>query len=144
MKGRWETVSTFLPKKETKKIVSKYLLISLCLLLITVIYEHFAHGVTSTYMRITFLYPLVGGSGLTLLLSNHYQPSKLTTYLWKMGLTTLVVGSFLVGIFEIYGSIETIVYIYFYIGGALSVSAIILYLIDVLINKAKIDKEDIS
>lgn len=142
MKGRWETVSTYLLKKEAYKQALKYLVISLALLFATIIYENFSHGINSIYMRITCLFPFIGGTLLTLILTNQHKPNKLSISLWRMGLSTLVVGSFLLGVFEIYGSIETFVYIYFYVGGVLSILSIIIYIIYLL--KRKTNREDIS
>lgn len=92
-------------------------------------------------MRLAFLFPLIGGSALSLLLPRIIKPNKFSSAFWKMGLTTYVVGFFLLGIFEIYGSIEPTVYIYLYLGGVLLALSIINYLVYSIMSKIKNKKQ---
>ncbi|MCK7486998.1 MAG: hypothetical protein MZU97_16955 [Bacillus subtilis] len=68
------------------------------------IYQIFAHGVNSNAMQYAFLIVLLGGGIPTLLLEIVPPAGESSVHLWKMGLTTWVIGRLLFGVFEIYGS----------------------------------------
>lgn len=88
----------------------------------------YANGVKSAYMAQAFLIPLIGGVVVCLLLLFFTVPEKPVTSLWRMGIVTLVVGSLLQGVFEIYGTEVTIVKVFFYVGAILLGIAFLLYL----------------
>ena len=129
MKGRWATVSIFLSHKTQFKLSFKYLIISLSLVLFNYIYSIFAHGISSAYMTYAFLFPLVGGSLVSLFFIKIPIPKDLTKSLWRMGLSTLTVGSILKGVFDIYGSGSSLVPIFFVTGLILLATSIITYII---------------
>lgn len=95
-----------------KKHVLWYILLSLCLILFTMIYEWFSFGVTSLFMRLSFLVPLLGGS-ISLVIKYYIKPKTQVISLWHMSLYALTAYLIMSGIFEIYGSSEptTIVFL---------------------------------
>lgn len=95
-----------------KKQVLWYILLSLCLILFTIIYEWFSYGVTSLSMRLSFLVPLLGGS-MALIIEHYIKPKTHVISLWHMSLYALTAYLIMSGIFEIYGSSEptTIVFL---------------------------------
>ncbi len=127
MKERWAIVSTSLNKTYQKK-AQNYLWVTITLFLIVILYEHFSHGVSSVFMKASILFPLFGGCLLSLVIPSFETPGKIEAALYRMALSTLTIGFFLYGVFEIYGSIESLVVIYFYLGGFLTLLAVMLYL----------------
>ncbi len=99
---------------------------SIFLILFDLIYEQFAHGVSSNYMRFAFLIPAVVGA-IIIGVYRPFEKHPLPEQLLEMGSTTLVVGCLLKGIFDIYGSVDPLVWYFFYIGGLLIFSSIIVF-----------------
>lgn len=106
----------------------RYLYISILLLIVIIIYEQFSHGVTSNLMRLSILFPLIGGFILPLILRKILLPNKTEKLLWYMCISSFTVGFFVYGIFEIYGSVESLVYIYFYFGFTVGLISMISYI----------------
>ncbi|MFA6801154.1 MAG: hypothetical protein WCR19_03500 [Acholeplasmataceae bacterium] len=123
-------MSILVKHKEQLKLTLKYLLVSLFLILFNYIYSLFAHGVSSNYMSRAYLIPLIGGGLLSLIMLAFNNLTDLAKHLWDMGLTTLVVGSLLHGVFDIYGSESSFVKIFFIVGILLLFISIIVYFND--------------
>jgi len=121
---------------EDKKIFVKrafiYLAISAFLVGFNLVYSIFAHGIGSDYMQYAFLLPLIGGSVMSLLLILLPRASDTVCHLWRMGITTLVTGSLLHGVFDIYGSEVALVKVFFVVGGILLISSFIVYIINII------------
>ena len=118
-----------------KKTLS-YLFLSLFVLLLGQIYEHFSHGVYSNYMLFAFLFPLLGlflpNLLLRLLPKKDVAKSEGCTWsmersstsltgeknfsFWKWGIATLTVGSLYKGILEIYGTSSNLELSYLIVG----------------------------
>ena len=94
----------------TKKSVVSYLIFSITLLIISAIYNHYSHNVTSIFMSYVFIIPLLGAL-LSLL-------SKKNTYHNLLGasILTLSLSSLLEGIVAIAGTTSYYVYILLIIG----------------------------
>lgn len=124
-KERWEIVSTSIGKFRFSKPFYGYFTTSFFLLVSTYIYEQFSHGVHSNFMRTSFLIPLLGGLMLMTLTSLSKIKHPWMISLWHMGLTSLVYGFLLHGVFDIYGTFEPLVYIFIWLGGLLCASSIL-------------------
>lgn len=99
-----------------------YLGISGFCLLLSTVYTHYGHGVTSASMTWLALYPLLGGS-LAFLLVGLWVPAaegvprrRLWFNLYNSGLVTLILGSALRGVFEIAGTASPYTGVYFLTG----------------------------
>ncbi len=80
-------------------------------------------------MQYAFLIVLLGGGIPTLLLEFVPPAGESSVQLWKMGLTTWVIGRLLFGVFEIYGSEVAMVGVFTPVALALLFGSLILYLI---------------
>ena len=117
VKGALVILST----SDIKKSILAYLGVTIFLIILNYIYSLFSHNVSSNYMTYMFIYPLIGGLfvNLVLLISKKITEVKLF-YIGKSvlnyGIATLVIGSFLKGVFEIAGTNSIYLIYYFYIG----------------------------
>lgn len=85
-------------------------------------YEQFSHGVYSECMLLFFLIPLLGGALPSfLLLLARCVPGRTTRSLWACAMATLSVGCCLSGVFEIYGTVSSLLIFYWAAGGGLAV-----------------------
>lgn len=105
------------------------------LLLFTIVYEQFSHGVTSINMRIAFLMPLLLGYGLAYISQYIPIPKKMIFDVWGMGITTLVSGLLLQGIFYIYGTSNDVVNIFYYVAIFIFVVTVFLYILQLIKQK---------
>lgn len=89
------------------------------------VYELFGHGVLSWYMVLMPLWPLLGGALLFWVLALlRVHPTQVTRCLYHAGLITFTVGSCVTGVFEIYGSVPTVVRYYWWAGACLTTAAL--------------------
>ena len=98
----------------------RYGVSSLACALFSAVYESLSHGVFSSWMVFLFVIPL--GLGVVPALMCHVlrvRPSYLAQQLWACGVTTLILGSCLLGVLEIYGTTSSLVLPYFPAGAAL-------------------------
>ncbi len=77
-------------------------------------------------MRFAFLYPLVMGTGVYLILHYFHRYEIVSNNLYNTGIATLMVGSIFQGIIDITGADTTYAKYYFMIGIPLVVIAIVL------------------
>lgn len=101
--------------KRIKKSIVAYFFISIFLIVFDRIYAVFSHGVSSLSMNLMFLYPLIGGVGVYIILKYLCKEKgikfRLTFNIYNTGIATLTIGSLLKGIMDIAGtSSEYIVY----------------------------------
>lgn len=89
------------------------------------VYELLSHGVLSWYMALLPLWPLLGGAIPFLVLARlRISTAQLTRCLWHAGLLTLTAGSLMTGVFEIYGSMSSLVRVYWIAGAALTAAGL--------------------
>lgn len=85
-------------------------------------YECFSHGVWSVWMVGLCAYPLLlGVLPVTVCGCLHVRVGRIARQLWACGVMTLVAGSCLRGVFEIYGTTSELVWPYLPMGLALLV-----------------------
>ena len=84
-----------------------YTVASISTLVIGTVYECFSHQVYSPFMYLHFQIPLLQGLAPNLLahkLHKYCLRSENAKAAYKMGVLTLIFGSFLKGVFDIYGT----------------------------------------
>lgn len=110
-----------------------YLFASLFCAIFGAIYEYFSHDVYSIYMIYAFLLPLAGGV-LPFLCMDFFSckrlPGRLPCHFYHFGIATLTIGSIFQGVLEIYGTTNTLIRVYWVVGGWLFGMGILLYLIE--------------
>ena len=110
--------------------VKRGLIASSALLLFAAVYECFSHGVVSAFMVGAFLIPLLGGALPGLLLERlpaRQRPGGGSRWLWGAGLTVLTAGSLFRGVLEIYGTTSRLGAVYWAVGFALCLAAVLSY-----------------
>ena len=119
---------------KTKKDFSKrsfvYLIISVILALTGAVYELFSHGVYSYSMIYAFAVPLILGALLNMILERleAHPPKSITCQIWHSGVGTLTLGLLISGVFQIYGSANGLLNVYYIAGFVLLITGAILYL----------------
>lgn len=111
---------------DIRKVRKNYLIYSLFLLIFSLIYESFSHGVYSNYMIFSFLIPFIYGYCGSFLITKY--ASKIGNTLYNLGVVTLSVGCVIKGILEIYGTTNRLLYVYIVIGLMLVILGIVIYL----------------
>lgn len=122
-------------RKRTRRGALRYLAASAFCGLFAAVYEHFGHGVYSSYMVYLFLWPLLGGMPALLLalakpaaFYGRLYPARAVRELWGAGVATLTLGSCLRGVFDIYGTTAPLVRAYWFAGTLLLLTALALYI----------------
>ena len=94
----------------------------------------FSHGVYSNYMLLAFLFPLFGGVVIySILLKNKNIISGIGMNIYDMSLITIMIGSIIKGVLEIYGTTNSLIMIYWLAG-------ILLLMISIIFNIKNIKK----
>ena len=104
-----------LDKIRARKGLTAMVLFTLFCLAFAKIYNHFGHGVTSRYLDLAFLIPLIFGVAIYLLLFLLPQSKgidRISYNLYNSAIVTLVTGSLLQGIMEIAGTRQSLLFIY--------------------------------
>ena len=106
---------------DIKKSVLAYSKVTIFLIILNYIYSLFSHNVSSDYMTYMFVYPLLGGLLVNLFLIIDEKITRMKLYyigkfVLNYGIATLVVGSFIKGVFEIAGTDSIYLVYYFYLG----------------------------
>ncbi len=115
----------------------KYLWISVFCFIFGRVYESFSHGVESAYMMQFWLIPVILGIVPCLLSAFFPSSPRLVRKLWVAGMETLIAGTVLAGIFEIYGTTNQYVRWYWIVGGILLAVAAVFYLLSCVWRKKK-------
>ena len=113
-----------------RRAALRWTVITLLCAALSAVYEHFSHGVYSDFMVYLFLFPLLGGLVPALCIwriSSLPTPSGFSYGAWRAGIATLTVGSFLRGVFDIYGTTAPMVNIYWGVGTALAAVGVLSY-----------------
>ena len=122
MKGVYQILSTL----DIKKNIQLHIFITIFVLLFSIIYESFSHGVYSNYMIFAFLIPLLLGVVVFKILEiTKTKINFLTINFYNATIITLVVGSLMKGFLDIYGTTNNLIYGYLIISGVLFLLTII-------------------
>lgn len=93
-----------------------YLIYSIIVLLISIVYEMFSHNVYSNYMIFSFVIPLVASLITFFFYKINKVVNNFTSNLFYSSVLTLTTGSFIKGVLDIYGTTNSFVNIYLIIG----------------------------
>ena len=91
-----------------------YAIASLLCVIFNAVYYQFSHEVSSIYMSLAFLYPLVMGVVVYVVLFFINWFDKVSYNAYNAGVATITMGSILLGVNQIAGA-DTIYYRYFFI-----------------------------
>ena len=113
-----------------KKQISKYFILSLIFLFFGFIYEQFSHNIYSSYMIYAFLFPLIMGTIIYIIIdktkiNDLLNPQAMSFY--NSSILTFSLGSIIQGVLDIYGTTNKLVFYYLIVG-------IILLMISLIIN----------
>lgn len=120
--------------------IIRYGCITLFCLVVFLVYNIFSHGVYSNYMTLLFAWPLILGfvpSLLIALIPRLSEPSDLTKALYHSGLASVTVSSLLRGIFEIAGTSSIYQMPLMYVGIALMLAGVVVYIYNIFKTKEK-------
>ena len=112
-------------KKRFTKTVVSYTLITIFFFAFSRIYESFSFGETSVHMHYLFAIPLVGGIILAILLKALPYFSRLGLNLWNSAVAIVTTGTLFRGIVNLSGRSTTLDALYWYVGIAFAVIAIL-------------------
>ena len=106
---------------DIKKSNISYFIVTIFLVLLNYIYSIFSHNVRSNYMTYMFIYPLLAGILVNILLLINKNISKLKSFyigksILNYGIAIIVFRSFIKGVFEIAGTDSNYLIYYFYVG----------------------------
>ncbi|MBC3888386.1 hypothetical protein GH810_08695 [Acetobacterium paludosum] len=131
-------------KKKILKTSLIYLVLSLSAIIINYVYGLFGHGVHSSYMTWMFLYPLLGGAILYLLIFLLVPDiARIVEYrmfynIYNSGIATLTIGSLLKGIFDIAGTSSVYIAVFYAIGELfVAVGLVMLLILAVNLKKSQ-------
>ena len=110
---------------EIKEEIRKFLIISIICAMFSAIYEIFSHQVYSAFMICAFLIPLVFGGGVYYILSKVKKEgiNSISNNLYKCAIYTFTICSLIKGVLDIYGTTNSLVNVYWFLGGILLVCA---------------------
>lgn len=112
---------------QNKAEILFYAVESLLILVIGAVYELFSHQVYSPFMYLMFMIPLLLGVLPNLaarLLDKSFITSKDAKAAYKLGVLTLIFGSFLKGVLDIYGTSSVYPILYLPVAGLLLIVAL--------------------
>ena len=122
-------------KKTYFKTIIIYICATIFAVLVNWIYSFFSHDVSSDYMTFAFLYPLILGVGVYIILFFINWYNRVSYNMYNAAVATITVGSFLVGVNEIAGA-DSVYYNYFYLLSIIFFIASILYpIINLILGK---------
>lgn len=113
---------------DIKKKIKQFLIITIITLLFSIIYEYFSFGVISKYMILAPLIPLILGVLTYLLLLKNKKVGYIESSMYSNGVYTLLIGSILQGVLEIYGTTNKLMIIYLVVGIGLIFISLIIYI----------------
>lgn len=115
-----------------------YLSFTIFCVLFGAIYEYFSHGIYTLFMSASFLIPLILGLipyGI-LYMINIGLKSNIFTDLYDYSIIILTIGSIVKGILIIFGTSNSLTYVYLYLG----IGTLLLSIICMIINNIKLKK----
>ena len=94
------------------------------------IYEYFSHGVISWFMIYAFAIPLtLGALPWQLMAMGIWRgPGRAGSRLWACAVATFTVGSVFQGVLEIFGTTNSLIYVYPAAGALLLLAAIVVWM----------------
>ena len=96
-----------------KKQAKLYLYFTLFILIFGFIYESFSHGVYTPYMYLAFIVPFILGVIIKLVvLYTKIKIPMISDNLYNAFINTLTIGSIFNGVLIIYGTTNSLIYIY--------------------------------
>ena len=123
--------------KSFKKILISYTLITIFFFVFSRIYEAFSFGETSVHMHYLFAVPLVGGIILVILLKVLPYLSRISLNLWNSAIAIVTTGTLFRGIVNLSGRSTTLDALYWYVGIAFAVIAILSIFINPLLTNKR-------
>ena len=109
-----------LTRKKQLQVIILYAAATVFVLTFGLVYEAFGFGVTSPFMHLAFLIPLLAGflPCLVLFLAKKHTPlTEAGSVLYRLGIATLTVGSLFQGALDIYGTKTPLTAVYAAAGG---------------------------
>ena len=119
------TLVTNFGKKQFKKTVISYTLITIFLFAFSRIYEAFSFGETSVHMHYLFAVPLIGGILLAIFLKVLPHFSRISLNLWNSAVAITTTGTLFRGIVNLSGRSTTLDTPYWYVGIGFAILAIV-------------------
>lgn len=113
---------------DIKKKIKVFTIITIITFLFCIIYEHFSFGVISKYMVLAPLIPLILGVFVYVILLKVKKIGYIESSLYSKGIYTLLIGSILQGVLEIYGTTNKLIWVYLIVGVGLIIVSLITYL----------------
>lgn len=104
-----------------------YTVATVVTLVVGTVYEFFSHQVYSSFMYLLFMIPLVLGVVPNLvakMTGKTFHESEDAQAAYKMGVLTFIFGSFLKGVFDIYGTRSIYPTLYLPVGAVLLLAAL--------------------
>ncbi|MDO4543702.1 MAG: hypothetical protein Q4C01_04030 [Clostridia bacterium] len=115
------------------KIAMIYLGVALFCLMFYLVYNTFAHGVSSPFMSLLFLWPLILGFlpyTLLCIFPAVRAPRRIGSNLYHAGLASLIVSSCLRGVFEIAGTTSIYQALLMAVGAVLCICGVVAWLFE--------------
>lgn len=97
---------------DIKKQSIYFLILSIIVLIFSLIYELFSHNVYSVFMEYSFVIPLLNSLILFIIYKLNKNINKISNVLFNLSVITLTIYSIVRGIFEIYGTTNSLINIY--------------------------------
>lgn len=129
--------------KQIKKVIGVYLILTVVAIVVDKAYGIFGHGVESASMTWMFLYPLLGGALFYFIIKmliphvTKFAGYRVFLNIYNSGIITLTIASLFKGIFEIAGTNSSYL-VYYYITGGLFITAGLIIMIIMVINKNRV------
>lgn len=127
-------------KKQTRKTIWGYLILSIIAVVVDKVYGIFGHGVESASMTWMFLYPLLGGALFYFIIERviphitKFAGCRVFLNIYNSGIATLTIASLLKGIFEIAGTNSPYL-VFYYMGGMIFIAVGLIIMLIMAINK---------
>lgn len=110
-------------KKQIRRTIWIYLVVAILMIVSNKVYAIFGHGVHSAVMTWMFLYPLLGGVLLFLLMdrllpdtTTRFSGYRLFYNSYNSGIAVLTTASFLKGVFDIAGTNSSYIALFYAVG----------------------------
>lgn len=117
-----------LDTKYLKKQSIVYIFITIFCYIFAKVYELYSHGVYSAFMSNAYLIPLIFGAIVSLIQSVSGKTkiyNRVSVNLYNASIATFTVYSILRGVLEIYGTTNSLINVYVYVGIVLLVTSIL-------------------
>ena len=112
---------------ERRSSPTKRAVTTIVTLVVGTVYEFFSHQVYSPFMYLLFMIPLALGvvpNLIAKMIGKTFLESEDAQAAYKMGVLTFIFGSFLKGVFDIYGTSSVYPTLYLPVGAVLLVAAL--------------------